>query len=313
MKLNQQIALEGMILKAVSPLGSEKVQRALGPVSTKAMGLLPLKTLNCTKVKIKRPNGSAFRACVMKGKKTEGKTIGILWFHGGGYVLGAPEMAVMSFPKHLIHHCNCVIVSPDYTLSSIAPYPAALDDAYTALQWMKANREALGIDGKQFVVGGESAGGGLTASLCIYARDKGEDCIGVQLPLYPMLDDRVTETSKNNRAPVWNTKANQSAWRIYLGDSVMNNGVPPYAAPARETDYTRLPPAVSIIGTAEPFYAETLTYFGNLQNAGIDAALKEFDGAYHAFDMLAPYAKISREANAFLLEKYNEFTDKYIK
>ena len=312
MKINKEIAFEGLLLKAVSPLPYEKAQRFMGPLSTRAMSVLPLKGMNCKKVKIPRTDGSEFRACVMKGKESKGKTVGILWLHGGGYALGAPEMAVMSFPRHLINNCNCVIVSPDYTLSTVKPYPAALNDAYTALMWMKENRQALGIECEKFVIGGESAGGGLTAALCIYARDKGEACIGFQIPLYPMLDDRVTETSKNNTAPVWNTKANKAAWRIYLGNRVMNNGVEPYAAPARETDYSNLPPAVTIIGTAEPFYAETLSFFKSLKEAQIETALKEYEGAYHAFDMLAPYAKISRDANRFLLEKFEEFKEKYI-
>lgn len=310
--IDKQIRFEGEILKLISPLGSEKAQRILGPISTKAMSVLKLKSLNCEKIKIHRPDGTSFRACVMRSKKTEGKTIGILWLHGGGYVLGAPEMAIMTFPKHLINNCNCVIVAPDYTLSSIKPYPAALADAFTSLIWLKNNREKLGIDSDKFVVGGESAGGGLAASLCIFARDKGENCIGFQMPLYPMLDDRITETSKNNTAPVWDTKANKSAWRIYLGDKVMNNNVSPYAAPARNEDFSNLPPAISIIGTEEPFYAETLTYFENLQKAGVETQLKEFKGGYHAFDMMAPYADISKAANKYLLERYKEFAQKYI-
>ncbi len=310
--IDKQIRLEGEILKLISPLSSEKAQRILGPISTKAMSVLKLKSLNCEKIKISRPDGTSFRACVMRGKKTEGKTIGVLWLHGGGYVLGAPEMAIMTFPKHLINYCNCVIVAPDYTLSSIKPYPAALDDAFTSLLWLKDNREKLGIDCDKFAVGGESAGGGLTAALCIYARDKGENCIGFQMPLYPMLDDRVTETSKNNSAPVWDTRANKSAWRVYLGDRVMSNNVSPYAAPARNEDFSNLPPAISIIGTEEPFYAETLTYFDNLHKADIETQLKEFKGGYHAFDMMAPYAQISKNANKYLLEKYEEFVQKYI-
>ncbi len=312
MKINKEIALEGLLLKAISPLPYEKMQRLMGPLSTKVMGVLPLKSLNCQKTLIRRKDDSAFRACVMRGKNTEGKTVGVLWLHGGGYALGAPEMAIMSFPRQLLKYCNCVIVSPDYTLSTVKPYPAALNDAYTALQWLKQNRKVLGIDCEKLVVGGESAGGGLTAGLCLYARDKGEDCIGLQIPLYPMLDDRVTETSKNNNAPVWNTKANKAAWRIYLGNRVMNNSVPPYAAPARATDYHNLPPAISVVGTAEPFYAETLTFFERLQQAGIETALKAYEGAYHAFDMMAPYANISRDAVRYLLENYKTFAENYI-
>lgn len=310
--IDKQIRFEGEILKLISPLGSEKVQRIIGPMSTKAMSLLSLKSLNCRKIKITRPDGSEFRVCVMHGKKREGKTIGILWLHGGGYVLGAPEMAIMSFPRQLINHCNCVVVAPDYTLSSVKPYPAALEDAFTTLLWLKENRKKLGIDSDKFVVGGESAGGGLTAALCIYARDKNISNIAFQMPLYPMLDDRVTATSKANHAPVWDTKANKSAWRIYLGDRVMNNSVSPYAAPARNEDFSNLPPAISIIGTAEPFYEETLVYFDKLHKAEIEAELKEFEGAYHAFDMMAPYAEISKNANQYLLEQYFKFVTKYI-
>lgn len=312
MKINREIAVEGWLLKAISPLPYDSIQRLMGPLSAKAMSVLPLKSLHCKKMTIPREDGSTMRACVMRGRKTEGKTVGILWLHGGGYALGAPEMAIMSFPRHLLRQCNCVMVSPDYTLSTIKPYPAALNDAYTALQWLKENRKRLGVDCEKLVVGGESAGGGLTAALCLYARDRGEDCIGLQLPLYPMLDDRVTETSKDNHAPVWNTKANKAAWRIYLGDRVMNNGVPVYAAPARETDYTGLPPAISVVGTAEPFYAETQTFFKMLRQAGIETALKEYEGAYHAFDMMAPYAKISKDANHFLLKSYQALAEKYL-
>lgn len=92
-EIDRQIRLEGRILKLISPLGSEKVQRFAGPLSTKIMSVLKLKSLNCEKIRISRPDGTDFRACVMRGKRNEGKTVGILWLHGGGYVLGAPEMA----------------------------------------------------------------------------------------------------------------------------------------------------------------------------------------------------------------------------
>ena len=221
-------------------------------------------------------------------------------------------MAVMSFPKQLINNCNCVIVAPDYTLSAKAPYPAALNDAYQTLLWMMDNKDSLGIDYDKFVVGGESAGGGLTAALCLYARDKGNDCIAFQMPLYPMLDDRITESSKDNNAPIWDTSANKSAWQIYLGDRYMNNYVPVYVAPARETNYKNLPPAISVVGTIEPFYDEVVTYFDNIKNENIDTKLMIADGCYHAFDMMAPYAKISKKANEFLLDSYNEFVHKYL-
>lgn len=312
MKINKQILVQGKILRAISPLGSERVQRAVGPLSTKVLSVLKLKSLNCEKIQIPRDDGTGFRVCVMRGKKTQGKTVGILWLHGGGYSLGAPEMAIMSFPRHLINNCNCVIISPDYTLSTVRPYPCTLNDAYTALLWMKNHKKELGISYDKIVVGGESAGGGLTAGLCIYARDKGENIIGFQMPLYPMLDDRITKSSANNNAPVWGTKENKSAWSIYLGDKVMNNNVPIYAAPARADDLSNLPPAITVIGTADPFYDETIDYFNRLNDAGVKADLEIYEGGYHAFDMMAPYAKISKDAYSFLLEKFKEYSDNFL-
>lgn len=311
-EIDRQMRLVGELLRRFSPLGSETIQRMLSPVSDKALSLLRLKHLNCEKVYIKRRDGSDMRVCVMRSGETSGKRTGILWFHGGGYVLGAPEMALISFPRHLIKRCNCVIISPDYTLSAKAEYPAAFNDACDALEWMLKNKKILGFDGNKIVVGGESAGGGLAAAVSIYARDKKMECIAFQMPLYPMLSDRVTETSADNDAPVWNTAANQAAWKIYLGDRVMNNSVSPYAAPARETDLSNLPPLISAVGTVDPFYSENLVYFNHLKKSGVRAEYFVGKGCYHAFDMMAPYAQVSKRAVDFLINAFNDYADKYL-
>lgn len=310
--INKELLPLGLALKAVSPLGDEVMQRALGPVSAEVLGVLKWIHPSSKTVYIKRSDGSKLRLLVMRGKQRAGKTIGILWLHGGGYVLGAPEMAYVSFPRHLLEHYNCVIVAPAYTLSYELPYPAALEDAYLALRWMHRHPKTLGIDCKKLVVGGESSGGGLAAALCLYARDKGFRNIGMQLPLYPMLDDRETETNAYNYAPVWDSSANRAAWRIYLGRTYGIAPVSEYAAPARALDVSGLPPALSIIGTTEPFYAETCRYFERLRSAGVACTLAEFEGAYHAFDMLAPFTTIGKQATAFLLDAFESYIQQYI-
>ena len=132
------------------------------------------------------------------------------------------------------------------------------------------------------------------------------------MPLYPMLDDRITKSSADNNAPVWGTKENKSAWSIYLGDKVMNNNAPIYAAPARADDLSNLPPAITVIGTADPFYDETIDYFNRLNNAEVKTDLEIYEGGYHAFDMMVPYAKISKDAYSFLLEKLIKYTDNFL-
>lgn len=311
-KIEKDMRLEGVVLRALSPLSNEKVQRAISPVSDRFLSFFPLKSLNCEKMFITRENGEKMRLCIMNSNVKTGRRVGVLWFHGGGYSLGAPEMAAISFPKKLLENMNCVIISPNYTLSAKAPYPAAFRDACTALDWVLEHKKQLGIEREKIIVGGESAGGGLAAALSIYARDTGKNCFAFQIPLYPMLDDRVTRSSFNNDSPVWGTAENKSAWRIYLGDRVMNQSVPVYAAPARETDFSSLPPVISAVGTADPFYFEDITFFSNIRSAGTEVKLFTAKGAYHAFDMMAPYAKASKAAVSFLLAACREFIDRYL-
>ncbi len=234
--------------------------------------------------------------------KPKAKTPGILWIHGGGYVTGMAGMIYMSRAIHLVKKYGAVVVTPEYRLSKEAPYPAALEDCYAALTYLKEHADELGVNDSQLMVGGESAGGGLTAALCMYARDKGEINIAYQMPLYPMIDNEDTDSSRDNHAPVWNTKRNRKAWKAYLRD--VHGEIPPYAAPARQTDYTSLPPAYTFVGDIEPFYCETLTFVENLQKAGVEAKVDVYPGCFHAFDMLLPFLKVSKQAAKVFEEEY---------
>ena len=147
------------------------------------------------------------------------------------------------------------------------------------------------------MVGGESAGGGLTAAVCIRARDTGDVNVAYQMPLYPMLDDRDTESSRDNRGRVWNTPKNHLAWRLYLRGADRAR-LPPYAAPARLRDFSRLPPAYTFVGDGEPFYAETVRYFARLREAGVAAEIDVYPTDMHAFDMMRPDDALSAAAAA---------------
>lgn len=200
---------------------------------------------------------------------------GVLWIHGGGYILGMKEMVHMSRAVDLVKKFGAVVVSPGYRLAFAAPYPAALDDCYAALVYMKARAAELGVRADQIMVGGESAGGGLCAALCIKARD--------------------TETSRGNHGKVWNTRRNHFGWRCYLRGQ-KRDGLSPYAAPARLTDFSGLPPAYTFVGNGEPFYAETVQYVENLKKSGIPASVDVYHSDMHAFDMMQPDTPLSQEA-----------------
>ncbi len=122
--------------------------------------------------------------------------------NGGGYATGMPEMIYFTRAISLVKKYGAVLIVPAYRLSIEASYPAALEDSYAALKFLKDNSNYLGVNVNQIMIGGESAGGGLTVALCMYARDKKEVNIAFQMPLYPMLDDRDTASSKNNKSPI---------------------------------------------------------------------------------------------------------------
>ncbi len=245
------------------------------------------------------------KARILRPKEADGPVPGILWFHGGGYMLGGSYMLDMSCGKMLAKEYGAVVVCPDYRLAGKAPFPAALEDCYAALEWMFENADELGIDRKRIVVGGESAGGGLTVAVCLYNRDKGSVPVAMQIPLYPMLDCEDTESSRDNHGKVWNTKRNHWGWKHYLGEQYGTDSVSKYASPARESDYSGMPPCYTFVADGEPFYAETLTYVKNLQEAGVEAVVDVYHGDTHAFDMLFPRREESKAARERLCEEFS--------
>lgn len=246
-----------------------------------------------------------------KNAKPKEKTQGVLWIHGGGYETGMPEMFSFTRARALVEKYGAVVICPAYRLSGEAPYPAALEDCYAALLYLKTHADELGINSSQIMVGGESAGGGLTAAICMYAKDKGEVNIAYQMPLCPMIDDRDTESSRDNHAPVWNTRSNHKAWKKYLGKLHKTEDVPAYAAPARRTDYSGLPPAYTFVGDIEPFYCETLEYIENLKKAGVEASVDVYPKCFHSFDLFLPFTKNGKAAISKFEEKFEYAAENY--
>lgn len=255
-------------------------------------------------------DGSKLRIRIYEPLNSQKNVPGVFWIHGGGYAFGVPEQGLLMYKK-LIKDSNRVIVAPDYRNSIDVPYPAALEDCYEALLWMKSNAKELGIRENQLMVGGDSAGGGLTAALTLYARDKAEVNIAFQMPIYPMLDDRmISESAKNNNAPIWNSYLNEWAWKLYLGELYMKD-VPAYAAAARATDYGNLPPTVTFVGDLEPFRDETIQYVDNLRKAGVPVDFELYKGCYHSFETMNQKAEVSKKANSFFMNSFNYAVSHY--
>ncbi|WP_255639642.1 alpha/beta hydrolase [Aquibacillus saliphilus] len=221
----------------------------------------------------------------------------VLWSHGGGYVLGHPN-SDDRLCESFVEKGKCIVVSADYRLAPEHPYPAAVEDCYSALKWMTDNYKIFNIDLKRVAITGGSAGGGITASLALLARDRGGPNICFQMPLYPMIDNRnITSSSQeitDNHA-VWFKSNNIAAWKMYLGE-IENEDIPQYAAPTRADNLEGLPPTYTCVGQLDPFRDETIDYVARLARAGVEVEFKLYPGCFHAFEHIAPDAEISKQA-----------------
>lgn len=256
-------------------------------------------------------NSDKMRILVCYPKLVKPGATGVLWIHGGGYALGIPEQE-LGYAKKIVDNTNSVVVLPDYTRSVDKPFPAALEDCYAALLWLKNNSQKLGVNKSKLFVAGESAGGGLTAALSLYARDKKEVNIAFQMPLYPMLDCRMASRSmQENDAPVWDARANELAWKLYLANLYGSSDIPCYASPSLAENYSGLPPTYTFVGNIEPFYDETIEYINNLNRAGVTAKVDVYEGCFHAFDLFGRNKAIGKTAIKKWIEEFKYATENY--
>ena len=308
--IHPELRRAASLIRLLWPSFTERKYRLLKKVTKKLQGQCRSR-LNYAQITIDRPDGSPLRLCIYSSLNPLTNVPGLLWLHGGGYALGTPEQDELLIQR-FIDKSNCVVVAPDYRLSIDAPYPAALEDSYAALLWLKENGPSYGVRTDQLMVGGDSAGGGLAVALTLYARDRKEVAIAFQMPLYPMLDDRMaTPSATDNDGPLWNTKSNEVSWRLYLGPLYRTDQVPVYAAPARCRDLTGLPPACSYVGSIEPFRDEAIDYFERLRAHGTDVQMKIFDGCFHGFDIVCAKTSIAAEANNYLMTHFLYAIDHY--
>lgn len=216
-----------------------------------------------------------------------GSGSGVLWIHGGGYVLGT---AAMDDPlcQRLAHVLDTTVAAVDYRLAPEYPYPTPLHDCYDALRWLTRHPS---IDPARIAVAGASAGGGLAAALALLARDRNEIDVVAQVLVYPMLDDR-TSNSRDTAAAqrrMWNTTSNRLGWRAYLGGAD-----PMMAVPARHADLRGLPPTWIGVGTLDILHGEAVSFADRLHTAGVDCELTTVAGAFHGFDAVAPRTDVAR-------------------
>ncbi len=221
----------------------------------------------------------------------------LLWIHGGGYIVGSADGADLQV-KTIVDATGCAAVAVDYRLAPETPHPGPVEDCYAALKWLYLNAHDFGVDPARIAIGGDSAGGGLTAALALLARDRGEVPLVFQLLIYPMLDDRTVTTADPHPYTgeyVWTARSNRFGWTALLGQEPGGPDISPYAAAARAEHLEGLPPAFIGVGTLDLFLEEDLEYARRLIRAGVPTELHVYPGAMHAF----PAAANARVSQSF--------------
>jgi len=273
------------LLRAVSALGAKRPP-AGGELVDLGDGVL---------LRVHRPAGDAAGT----------RRPAVLHLHGGGLIIGSAAQGDR-LCRRIADELGAVAASVEYRMPPQHPYPTPLDDAEAALRRLAAQPD---VDPARIAVTGESAGGGLAASLALRARDRGEIALAGQALLYPMLDDRTGQAAAAHprMLRLWNPRSNRLGWGMYLGAGTKGPEATPLSAdelalavPARRAEQgpaalKDLPSTWIAVGTLDLFHAEDVEYARRLTEAGIPTELHVIEGAYHGFDAAEPDAGVSRD------------------
>jgi acetyl esterase/lipase len=257
------------------------------PVETRDLAVPGPRDAPDVPVRIYRPAGRA------------GVLPGLVYIHGGGFVLGSVDL-YHDDATAIAAEAGAAVVSVEYRLAPEHPFPAGLEDCYAALSWTASHAGDLGIDPGRLAVGGESAGGGLSAAVALLARDRGGPALCFQFLGIPELDDRLDTPSMRayTDTPIWHRPNAELSWDYYLGEGVRGTaGVSPYAAPARAEDLSGLPPAYITTCEFDPLRDEGLDYGRRLIQAGVPTEMHHYPGTFHGSTIVRG-AAVAKRMNA---------------
>ena len=220
----------------------------------------------------------------------------LVYIHGGGWVIGDIPMTD-SVCRVMANRSGAVVVSVDYRLSPEHKFPVPLDDCEAAVRWVAANGSAIGVDGTRIAVGGDSAGGNLSAAIALRLRDTAGPPLAFQLLVYPVTDNAYgTESYRaNGKDLLLTTEMMRWFWDHYLRSEA--DGDDPYVSPLRAADLTGLPPALVFTAEFDPLRDEGEAYARALEAAGVSVTARRFDGQIHGFfTMLAVFPAATEAA-----------------
>jgi acetyl esterase len=206
----------------------------------------------------------------------------IVFFHGGGWVVGNLETAD-GFCRALANASQCAVISVNYRHAPEFKFPAAADDAYAATQWIAENAEALGGDASKLIVAGQSAGGNLAAVVCMMARERGTPKIILQIDWVPVTDFNFETESYQANANGYGLTRDAMIWywNHYLETS--DHGSHPYASPVRANDFSNLPPAIVLAAEYDPLRDDAIALAEKFRAAGTPVEFHLYEGMIHSY------------------------------
>jgi acetyl esterase len=219
-----------------------------------------------------------------------------VYLHGGGYVVGDLD-GYDNVCRQLCEDSDTVVVTVDYRLAPEHPFPAAHEDAWTALVWAGEHARAIGGDPTRLAVAGDSAGAVLAAACAIQARDAGGPRIAFQALIYPPAaggHGPYTSHASHAAGPTLTLRSMEYFSRHYWGDAACS---PDWrGAPLLAHDLGRLPPALVLLAAHDPIRDEGFAYAEALQEAGTPCTLVEYHGLAHGFISMAGALPAARAA-----------------
>ena len=206
----------------------------------------------------------------------------LVWYHGGGWVIGDLDSADPS-ARNLCKGAGCVVVSVDYRLAPETKFPGPAEDCYAATVWAADNAASINGDASRIAVGGDSAGGNLAAAISLMAADRNGPDIVHQLLVYPVTDRNYQTASYVDNATGYMLAkdAMQWYWDAYLADEADASN--PYAAPMQAGNLAGQPSALVITAEFDPLRDEGEAYGKRLQEAGVETTVTRYDGMIHGF------------------------------
>ena len=206
----------------------------------------------------------------------------LVYFHGGGWVICDLETHDPTC-RAISNGADCVVVSVDYRLAPEHKFPAAADDAYAATAWVAQHAQELGADASRVAIGGDSAGGNLTAAVALMAREREGPPLSFQVLIYPVLDLASESASRKENGEGYFLTAAGMTWyeEQYLRDDADRKNV--LASPLLAGDLAGLPPALVVTAEYDPLRDEGEAYGRRLTEAGVPATVSRYDGMFHGF------------------------------